>query len=95
MASSRRVIYEASFGESAKYFGGYEAIDVVVDPIVDGLYRNPFGFELVEQAWQGGVIICRYAITNPVRNIPALCVQFRIDGNGDVFLCHVEEFVGY
>ena len=84
--SSRRVIFEDAFGVAAERFGGYIVIDEVLDPIVDALYRNPFAFKIIENNW----FRCRYAITKPLGNIPALCVFFKIDDDGHVFLCDLE-----
>jgi hypothetical protein len=87
----RRVLFEDSFGEAAEQFGGYETIDFILDPIVDALYNNPFAFKLIEHNW----VRVRYIITNPVGGIPSLCVYFRIDDQGDVFLYDVDAFEEY
>ena len=85
--SSRIVIYEDSFGVAAERFGGYVVIDEVLNPLVDALYKNPFAFKILETNW----FRCRYAITKPLGNIPALCVLFKIDEDGNVFLYDLEQ----
>jgi hypothetical protein len=67
------------------------SLDLALESIMDGLYRNPYGFRYVENDH----IKIRYAITKRVGDIPPLCVYFRIDDNNDVELLHVEEHLVY
>jgi hypothetical protein len=87
----RRVLFEDCFGEAAEQFGGYKAIDFILDPVIDALYNNPFACNLIENNW----VRVRYVTTNPVGTIPALCIYFRIDDNGDVFLYDVDRYEPY
>jgi hypothetical protein len=59
-----------------------------LEPILDGLYRNPYGFNLIENDW----VKVRYVVTKPTSMLPNLVVIFRIEPNNDVTLLHVEEY---
>lgn len=88
---SRKVAFGVSFEEAIKRFGGYRAVDEPLRPIVDALARNPYSFKVVENDY-GRV---RYGVTKPVGMVPALCIMFSIDDNGDVEIYHAEEFEPY
>ena len=62
-----------------------------MEPILDGLYRNPWGFEAIENDW----IRVRYAITIPTDTLPALLIIFSIESDNDVTLLHAEESETY
>src|SRR4051794_664187 len=67
---------------------GHRAIDLAMEPIIDGLMRNPFGFKYFENNW----VKFRYARTKPIGGIvPGLVVVFSIDENKNVILNWVEE----
>jgi hypothetical protein len=88
---SRKVAFDHSFEEAIAKFGGYRQVDEPLRPLVDALARNPYAFKVVENDF----IRCRYAITKPVGSVPALCVMFRIEENGDVGIYDAEEFERY
>ena len=71
--------------------GGYRAVDLALESILDGLYHNPYGFHSIENDH----VKIRYAITKKIEEIAPLCVYFRIDDNNDVELLHVEEHLAY
>lgn len=84
----RQIIFDAEFDAAVEKLGGYILVDAALDPILDGLYRNPYGFPLIENDW----VRVRYVVTKPTGYLPALAVTFTIEINGDVILRHVEEF---
>jgi hypothetical protein len=71
--------------------GGYVLVDEALEPILDGLYRNPWRFRLIENDW----IKVRYVITKPTDNLPALFVTFQIEADNDVTMLHAEESERY
>ena len=83
----RQIIFTAAFDIEVEKLGGYRIIDPSLDMIVDGLYRNPFGYFKFENDF----VSFRYAITRATVSVPALVVIFTIEKNGDVTLEHVEE----
>jgi len=62
-----------------------------MEPILDALYRNPWGFECIENDW----VRVRFAITKPTEAVPALIIVFRIDPDNHVILLHAEESETY
>lgn len=83
----RQIIEEHSFSDAAMKIGSY-IVDRAMDPIIEALVRNPYGFHSVENDF----LRFRYAITKPIGNtIPAMLVVFTIDGDGTVRLRHVEK----
>lgn len=87
----RTIWYAPSFDAAVETLGGYRAIDKALEPIMDGLYRNPYGFRFIENDW----VRVRYIITKRIAEIPSLLVIFRIEENNDVTLVHVEERHAY
>lgn len=85
----RQIIYSAEFDQAVEHLGGYILVDEALDPIIDGLWRNPYGFPAIENQW----IKIRYVVTKPTTFLPSLVVTFTIEPNGDVILHHVEEFL--
>jgi hypothetical protein len=83
----RQIIYSNQFDTAVEKLGGYRAIDEALDMILDGLYRNPYGFHKFESDF----ISFRYAITKETGWVPALVVIFTIAENGDVTLEDIEE----
>lgn len=90
MPAGRQIIYSVAFDRAVEALGGYRAIDTALDTIIDGLYRNPYGFNKFENDY----ISFRYAITLATAEMPPLVVIFVIGENGDVTLEHVEEYDG-
>ena len=84
----RQIIFDETFDAAVERLGGYILVDEALDPILDGLYRNPYGFHLIENDW----VRIRYVVTKPTGYLPSLVVTFTIEPNGDVILRHVEEY---
>jgi hypothetical protein len=87
----RSIRYAASFDAAVERLGGYRFVDEALEPILDGLYRNSWGFRVIENDW----IRFRYVITKPTENLPALFVTFQIELNNDVTMLHAEESETY
>jgi hypothetical protein len=85
----RNIVYDPAFTAAVERLGGYILVDDALDPILDGLSLNPYGFPLIENDW----VRIRYVITKPTGYLPSLVVMFTIETNGDVTLRHVEEFL--
>jgi hypothetical protein len=75
----RQITYDAAFDAAVEHLGGYILVDEALDPILDGLSRNPYGFPLIENDW----VKIRYVITKPTLYLPSLVVTFTIETNGD------------
>jgi hypothetical protein len=71
------------FDRQVEELGGYEKLDQVLDPIVDGLYVDPYGYAVLENDW---ISLCRYARTIPQNDLPAFIVLFVIEEDGSVEL---------
>lgn len=92
LTPGRRVVFAHSFDECTEALGGHKIVDEALAPVIDALYRNPFAFDAIEIVFNGNELVsCRYAITKPLRNLPAIVVVFTIDGNDDVEITHAEE----
>ncbi len=89
MPGGRQIIYSTAFDKAVDDLGGHRSVDAALDTIIDGLHRNPYGFNKFESDF----ISFRYAITKATVLIPPLVVIFTIAENGDVTLEHVEEHV--
>jgi hypothetical protein len=87
----RGIRADPSFNEAVERLGGQRLVDEAMEPILDGLYRNPWGFECIENDW----IRVRYAITIPTETLPALLIIFKIESDNDVTLLHAEESETY
>ncbi|MER9402707.1 hypothetical protein NKI36_01450 [Mesorhizobium caraganae] len=83
----RSIIASDHFSRTVLDLGGYRAIDEALEPIIEGLRRNPYGFERFENDH----ISFRYARTKSTGWVPALVVIFSIDENKNVVLEHVEK----
>ena len=68
MSRGRQIIYTVGFDRDVEALGGYRMIDVALDTIIDGLYRNPYGF----QKFESDFISFRYAITVRTAEMPEL-----------------------
>jgi hypothetical protein len=84
---NRQIIYSRAFDEGVEKLGTYRVIDRALDTIMDGLHRNPYGF----QKFENDFISFRYAITKAIDDIVPLVVIFTIAENGDVTLEHIEQ----
>ena len=79
----RNIIEGADFAQFVNQLGGYRLIDEALDPMLDALLNNPYGFPLIENDH----IRVRYATTKSIEGrIPALIVAFSIDANHEVVL---------
>lgn len=82
----RKIVEEHSFSDAAMRVGAY-AVDRAMEPIIEALVRNPYGFPTVENDF----VRFRYAVTKKIGNVPSLIVIFTIDDDGTVRLRDVEE----
>jgi hypothetical protein len=82
----RQIIESEQFNKAVRALGGHRAIDEALEPIIEALYLNPYGFEFFQNEWTS----FRYARTKEVDFIPPLVVIFTIE-NGNAILQHVEE----
>lgn len=85
----RTIIYSPEFEACVARMGGYRIVDMALEAVIDGLRRNPFGFEKFES----DLFSFRYARTTAVGMIPPLYIVFTIDPGWTVTLVHVEEIV--
>lgn len=77
MRGNRRVVvFEETFAFAVEAFGGYQRLDRILEPVVDSLYANPFGAQLVEDNW---FPLCRYIVTKPLDDLPSFVITFTID----------------
>jgi len=83
----RLIIETEEFRASVERVGGYRAVDEALSTIMDGLYRNPHGFEHFENP----PFSFRYARTKKIGFMPPVVVIFRITDDGTVYLEHIEE----
>lgn len=79
----RLIIEGEYFAECVERLGGYRAVDLALETIVEALMQNPYGFPLIENDW----CKIRYARTNMIEGyIPPLVVAFTITAENDVIL---------
>lgn len=83
----RTIVYSPEFEACVAGLGGYRIIDPALDAVIDGLRRNPFGFDRFES----DLFSFRYARTAPLDGVPSLYVIFTIEADRTVTLRHVEE----
>lgn len=86
MSVRRTIVYSEDFDACVAELGGYRAIDRVLEPVIDGLSRNPFGFDKFES----DDFSFRYARTRGVGDIPELFVIFTIEADRTITLLRVE-----
>lgn len=83
----RAIIEGEFFAKCVQELGGYRAIDLALETIIEALMQNPYGFPLVENDW----CRIRYARTNMIEGyIPPLVLAFSITDENDVILEWVE-----
>ena len=87
----RQILFSKEFDLAVEKIGGYRAVDLALETILDGLRLNPYGFSKFENDWTS----FRYAITKGFEVIPPLLIYFLILQNHDVELTHVEIFEEY
>jgi len=79
----RSIIEGDEFSKFVDQLGGYRVIDEALDPILEALANNPYGFPLVENDY----VRVRYVTTRSIEGrIPALIIAFTIDEKHDVIL---------
>jgi hypothetical protein len=79
----RQITEGEYFAECVERLGGYRALDLALETILDALLLNPFGFPLIENDW----CRIRYARTRMIEGyIPPLIVAFVINEDNDVIL---------
>jgi hypothetical protein len=87
----RQIIYRPEFDEQAIRLGGIAKIDAVLKPLVHALQHNPEKFPLHQSQWWS----FRWHVLPAFGDIPALVVTFNIDGDGDVIMEWIEEYLPY
>jgi hypothetical protein len=88
----RRVVSDHAFDRQVERLGGYERLDLVLNPVVDSLYANPYGALTIEDDW---FPLCRYVSTKPQNGLPAFLVIFTIEDDGTVLLREIEALETY
>ncbi len=83
----RQIVESESFKEAVRNLGGHRVVDEALEPIIEALYRHPYGFEFFQNDW----VSFRYTRTRALEFTPPLVVIFTIEPNGDVILQYVEE----
>ncbi len=79
----RLIIEGTYFSEGIEQLGGYRAIDLALETIVEALMQNPFAFPIIENDW----CRIRYARTKMIEGyIPPLIIAFTINEDNDVVL---------
>lgn len=84
----RNIIEGPHFAECVRKLGGHRIIDEAMEPIIEALSNNPYGFTKVQNDW------CdfRYVRTQAIDgHIPSLVLVFVIDSNKDVVLEWIDE----
>lgn len=84
----REIIWSAEFTEGVEALGGAAIVDRALEPVLEALSRNPYGFQLLENDWVSFRVIRTKAIGY---DVPALIISFTIDENRNVVLQLVEE----
>jgi hypothetical protein len=81
----RRVRSSHEFDHQVEALGGYEKLDPVLNPVVDGLYIDPYGYNIIQHDL---IPLCRYARTIPQDDgsLPAFIILFVIEEDGGVEL---------
>ena len=84
---SRSIIASGEFERCVSDLGGWRAVDPALEPIIEGLRSNPYGYKKVENDH----VSFRYAYTKATRRVPAMIVVFTIDMEKNVVLQWCEE----
>lgn len=86
MRGNRRVYSSAEFDRQVADLGGYEKLDPVIGPVVDGLYDDPYGYPVIQHDL---IPLRRYARTIPQDDIPGLVITIIIQEDGIVELSEI------
>jgi hypothetical protein len=79
----RLIIEGKYFAECVERLGGYRAVDLALETIVEALMQDPYGFPVIENDW----CKIRYVRTKMIEGyIPPLVVAFTITDEKDVIL---------
>jgi hypothetical protein len=79
----RLIIEGEYFAECVERLGGYRAVDLALETIVEALMQDPYGFPVIENDW----CKIRYVRTKMIEGyIPPLVVAFTITDEKDVIL---------
>ena len=85
----REIIEGKDFPNEVERIGGYRLIDEVLDPFIESLVRNPYGFPAVES---DHFTLYRYVQTRSIEGrIPALVFAFTINDDKNVILEWIDE----
>ena len=87
----RQILFSKEFDLAVDMIGGYRFVDSALEPVIEGLVLNPYGFSKFEN----DLVSFRYARTKPFGSIPALVFYFQILSNKDVELTYVELYEEY
>jgi len=84
----RQIIWSDEFSAQVEKAGGARLVDEALTPIIDGLMRNPYGF----QKYENDFVSFRYAKVEALQNgLGSLTVIFIIDEDRNVVLQWFEE----
>lgn len=84
----RSIIWSEDFSKQVEHAGGARIVDEALEPIIEALMRNPYGFNKFENDYTS----FRYAKTNAIPGkLGALTVIFIIDDDNNVVLKWYEE----
>lgn len=88
----RSIIWSDGFSRQVEKAGGARIVDEALAPILDGLMRNPYGF----QKFENDFVSFRYAKTEAIpMKLGALTVIFTIDEEKNVVLQWYEEDIPF
>ena len=87
----RQIIFQKAFDEAVEELGGYRHLDRAIDPVLDGLSRNPYVFHYIETEFTK----FRYVITKPIEELPSYAIIFAITPDGDITLEDILENLNY
>jgi hypothetical protein len=82
----RRIYSDAEFDQQVAALGGYEKLDPALNPVIDGLYDDPYGYPIIQNDW---ISLRRYARTIPQNGLPGFVVTFVIQEDGTIELCEI------
>jgi hypothetical protein len=85
-SQGRRVYSDAEFDQQVSALGGYEKLDLVLNPVIDGLYDDPYGYPLIQNDW---IPLRRYARTVPQIDLPSFVITFVIQEDGTIELSEI------
>lgn len=90
MGLDRSIVYSHECSTAADRLGGWRQLDAVLEPILDGLRRNPYGYPKYECDWCS----VRYVVTKATGRLPSLAWYFTINKQNVEFV-DVEEYEAY